>query len=189
MGDPRTLKAKYSGPRHPWQRARLEEENLLGREYGLKTKRELWKITSKVKTFAAQAKKIIATRTAQSELEKKQLLDRLARLGLLPSGASLDDVLALTSRKLLDRRLQSVIDKKGLARTHNQARQYIVHAHVLVADKKVTAPSYIVPIADEPTISFIANSTLANPEHPERTIKAKPKEPRREPRRSREGRR
>lgn len=188
MGDPRTLKSKYSGPRHPWLRARLEEENILVREYGLKTKRELWKVSSKVKTFANQAKKLIATRTNQSEVEKKQLLDRLARIGLLPSGASLDDVLALNTKNLLDRRLQSLVVKKGLARTHNQARQYIVHAHVLVADKKVTAPSYIVPVAQEPTISFVSNSTLSNPEHPERTIKAKPK-PKREPKKTREGRR
>jgi small subunit ribosomal protein S4 len=174
MGDPRKFKSKYSGPGHPWQRARLEEEGVLAREYGLATKRELWKVASKLKTFASQAKRLIALRTVQSEREKKQLLDRVARLGLLPAGAKLDDVLALTVKDLLNRRLQTVVLKKGLARTPRQARQFIVHEHILVGSKKVSAPSYLVPVSEENLVSFVSNSSLANPEHPERAIKPKP---------------
>jgi len=175
MGDPRKFKSKYSGPGHPWQRARLEEERVLVREYGLSTKRELWKINSKLKDFATQAKRLIALRTVQAELEKKQLLDRVARLGLLPAGAKLDDVLALTVKDLLNRRLQTLVLKKGLARTPMQSRQFIVHEHVMVGPRKITAPSYLVPIVEEALVSFVANSSLANPEHPERAIKTKPK--------------
>ncbi len=175
MGDPRKIKSKYAGPGHPWQRARIEEERILVREYGLTTKRELWKITSKLKTFANQAKRLIALRTTQAELEKKQLLDRVARLGLLPAGAKLDDVLALTVKNLLNRRLQTLVLKKGLARTPLQSRQFIVHEHVMVGQNKITAPSYLVPIEQEPQISFVANSSLASAEHPERAIKSKPK--------------
>ncbi len=175
MGDPRKLKSKYSGPGHPWQRVRIEEERILSREYGLATKRELWKATSKLKSFAAQAKKLIALRTPQAEIEKKQLLDRVARYGLSSASAKLDDILALSVRDLLNRRLQTLVYKKGFARTPRQARQYIVHEHVLVGDKKVSAPSYLVPISEEPSISFVSNSSLANPEHPERAFKPKPK--------------
>ena len=175
MGDPRKFKSKFSGPGHPWQRARIEEERVVKREYGLKTKSELWKADSKLKSFAQQAKRLIALRTTQAELEKKQLLGRLNKLGLLPATAKLDDVLALTVRNLLDRRLQTLVLKKGMARTPTQARQYIVHEHVMIGAKKMSAPSYLVPIAEEGTISFVANSTLNNPEHPERIIKAKPK--------------
>ncbi len=175
MGDPRRIKSKYSGPGHPWQRVRLEEERILSREYGLATKRELWKANSKMKNFAAQAKKLIALRTPQAEIETKQLLDRVARYGLLSATAKLNDVLTLTVRDLLNRRLQTIVYKKGYARTPRQARQYIVHEHVLVGEKKVSAPSYLVPIADEPSISFVSNSSLASPEHPERAFKPKPK--------------
>ncbi len=175
MGDPRKFKSKYSGPGHPWQRARIEEERVLKREYGLRTKRELWKVDSKLKAFAQQAKRLIALRTTQAALEKKQLLDRLNRLGLLPATAKLDDVLALTVRNLLDRRLQTLVVKKGLARTSIQARQFIVHEHVMIGPKKISAPSYIVPVSEEGMIAFVANSSLNNPEHPERTIKPKPK--------------
>jgi len=175
MGDPRKIKSKYAGPGHPWQRARLEEERALVREYGLTTKRELWKINSKLKTFANQAKRLIALRTTQAELETKQLLDRVSRLGLLKSGAKLDDVLALTLKDFLNRRLQTLVLKKGLARTPLQSRQFIVHEHVMIGPKKITAPSYIVPIEEETQIAFVANSSLASPEHPERAIKSKPK--------------
>lgn len=175
MGDPRKIRGKYSGPGHPWQRARIEAEKELVVEYGLSTKRELWKANSKLKDFANQAKRLIALRTAQAELETKQLLDRVARLGLLKTGAKLDDVLGLTIKNLLDRRLQTLVLRKGMARTPGQARQYIVHEHVMIGPKKITAPSYIVPIAEEAQISFVGNSTLANPEHPEHTIKSKPK--------------
>jgi len=175
MGDPRKIRGKYSGPGHPWQRVRIEEERILVIEYGLGTKRELWKATSKLKAFANQAKRLIALRTSQAELEKKQLLDRVARLGLLPSGAKLDDVLALNVKNLLNRRLQTLVLKKGLGRTPSQSRQFIVHGHIMIGPQKISAPGYLVPVAEEPQISFVGNSSLANPEHPERIIKSKPK--------------
>jgi len=173
MGDPRRFKGKYSGPIHPWQRSRIEEEFVLVREFGLKTKRELWKITSKLKVFSQQAKRLIALRTSQAELEGKQLIERVSRLGLLTSSAKLNDVLGLSARDLLNRRLQNVILKCGFARSPNQARQFIVHGHILVSGKKVTSPNYLVPIEQESLISFVGNSTLANPEHPERVLRAK----------------
>jgi small subunit ribosomal protein S4 len=174
MGDPRKFKSKYSGPGHPWQRARIEEERVIVKEFGLTTKRELWKVDSKLKNFAAQAKRLIALRTVQAELEKKQLLERVSKYGLLPSSAKLDDVLALTVKDLLNRRLQTLVLKKGLARTPLQARQFIVHEHIVVNGKKITAPGYLVPVVEESQISFVANSSLASAEHPERAIKAKP---------------
>lgn len=174
MGDPRKFKAKYSGPGHPWQRARIESERGVVREFGLLSKRELWKVDSKLKVFANQAKRLIALRTVQAELEKKQLIDRVSRYGLLSAGAKLDDVLGLDVRDLLNRRLQTLVLKKGLARTPVQARQFIVHGHILVGSKKVSSPSYLVPVDEEAQISFVSSSSLANPEHPERAIKSKP---------------
>ncbi|VVB81618.1 30S ribosomal protein S4 [uncultured archaeon] len=171
MGDPRKFRGKYSGPAHPWQAARIEEESLLVREYGMRTKRELWKVVSKLKSFKNQAKSLIALRTEQSKLEGKQLLARLNRLGLLPLTASLDDVLALTLKNLLDRRLQTFVFKKGLARTPLQSRQFIVHEHVFVGKKQVCSPCYLVPVSEEDQIGIIATSSLANPEHPERVTK------------------
>ena len=186
MGDPRKFTNKFAKPGHPWQRARMAEEKPIQQEYGLKTKSELWKATSTLKTFAGQAKRLVALRTTQATIEKKQLLERLARLGLLRTGATLDDVLALTVKNLLERRLQTIVLRKGLARTPVQSRQFIVHGHILVNNKKVSAPSYLVLLADEAHVSFVAKSSLASSEHPERALKKKEqpiKEFRSEPRR------
>ncbi|PIN75422.1 30S ribosomal protein S4 [Candidatus Woesearchaeota archaeon CG10_big_fil_rev_8_21_14_0_10_37_12] len=170
MGDPRRLRKKYSGPRHPWQRARMDDEKKLRSEYGFKTKTELWKASSALKSFANQAKKLIALRTEQGHKEAKQLLDRLARLGLLSVSAKLDDVLGLSVHDVLDRRLQTLVVKKGLARTQKQARQFIVHEHILVGDKTVNTPSYLVPVSEESQIFFTVRSSLSKDDHPERVI-------------------
>jgi len=170
MGDPRKLRPKYSGPRHPWNRARIEEEKGIKQEYGLKNKKELWKTSSKLKNFADQAKKLIAARGEQAELEKSQLITKLNKLGLVQPNAHMDDVLSLGIKHFLDRRLQTVLCKKGYARTTKQARQFITHKHVMINNKIITAPSYLVTIAEESQISFREKSALISPEHPERAI-------------------
>lgn len=49
---------------------------------------------------------------------------------------------------LLERRLDSVVYRLKLAVTCSQARQMIVHGHVMVNGKRVTSPSYFVSIGD-----------------------------------------
>lgn len=184
MGDPRHISAKTAGPGHPWNKERIEREQTIIRDYGLKNKRELWKFQTQVKSFTGQAKKLIAAIGTQAELERKQLLERLQRLGLTSAGAKLDDVLGLTVTHLLNRRLQTQVHKKGLARSPKQARQFITHAHVAVNGKTITSPSYIVSVAEEAAISVVPSSTLSNVSHPERVpITKKPKKRRPEPRR------
>jgi small subunit ribosomal protein S4 len=177
MGDPRKLRRKFSGPGHPWQKARIEQERALKKEYGLKNKSEIWKHDSKLKNFAKQAKRLVALQGEQAEKEKKQLLERLQRLGLISAGSDTEAVLSLTIKDILERRLQTRVYRKGLANSMRQARQYISHAHILVGGKQIKAPGYIVKTEEEPTISFVEASTLANPEHPERKIEKKPEEP------------
>src|SRR5512136_515447 len=45
---------------------------------------------------------------------------------------------------LLERRLDNVVYKLGFADSHSQARQLILHGHILVNDHKVNIPSYLV---------------------------------------------
>ena len=148
MGDPRRIKKKYQKPKHPWRADRLEEEKKILKTYGLKNKKEIWRAETLTRRFRRQARKLFALRTEQAKKEEKQLLDRLRRLNLLRGDATLDDALALKTEDILGRRLQTIVFKKGLARTVNQARQFIVHRHISVKGEKVTAPSYLV-MADE----------------------------------------
>ena len=50
---------------------------------------------------------------------------------------------------LLERRLDNVIYRLKLANSRRQARQIIVHGHILVNGKKIYSPSYLVSVDDE----------------------------------------
>ena len=173
MGDPRRLKKKYSRPMHPWQRETIESERIVKTEYALKNKQELWRMSSLLRGFKNQAKRLIAGTSAQSATERDQLVKRLQRLGLLSSDAKLDNILSLTVKNVLDRRLQSIVHRRGLARSMKQSRQFITHNHVAVASRKINAPSYLVLKHEEENITFSPRSSLSNAEHPERSVKAK----------------
>ncbi len=51
--------------------------------------------------------------------------------------------------QLLEMRLDNVVYKMKLAKTRNQARQFVTHGHVLVNGKKMDIPSYTLKVGDE----------------------------------------
>lgn len=171
MGDPGRLRKQYEGPRHPWQRERIDKERDIFKEYGLKNKREIYKAQSVLRVFATQAKRLTALRSTlnpQVKKEEEQLLTRLHKLGLLNAGASLEDVLSLSIRDILNRRLQTLVYRKNLARTAKQARQFIIHNHIFVNNHRMNVPSYLVPREEENLISYSPSSAIADKDHPER---------------------
>lgn len=174
MGSPKKPRKTYSTPSHPWQSARIKEEKELVRQYGLKNKKEIWKMSSILKNFQIQAKRLIAEKSTQAEKEKKQLIDRLLKAGLIKT-ADLNAVLNITLKDVMDRRLQTIIFKRGLAKSIDQARQFIVHEHIFVGENKMTVPSYLVKSGEELTIAFDTNSKLATEAHPTRITSEKGK--------------
>ena len=64
-----------------------------------------------------------------------------------------------------------MVFKRGYAKTVKQARQFIVHGHINVGDKKITSPSYLVNIAEESRMAFYGSSPLSSAEHAERAPK------------------
>jgi small subunit ribosomal protein S4 len=170
MGDPRKIRKKYKGPSHPWQKARMDEEKELRKEYALTNKKELWKVQSLMRSYSMKAKKLIAARGEQAEKEKISMLASLQKLGLVSAEGNIDMVLGLSVRDFLERRLQTQVYKKNLARSMKQARQFITHQHIIVNNKKITSPSYLVPLSEEASLTFVENSSLVDPEHPERAI-------------------
>ncbi len=171
MGDPKFPRRQYSTPSHPWKKDRIDEENILIKKYGLKNKKELWKVRSLVSNFRQQARSLQArlrTGDQQAEKEKAQLLGRLLRTGFLPDGASLNDILGLKVEALLARRLQSQVYLKGLAYTPKHARQLIVHGHAAIKGHKVTIPGYYVRREEEDLITYKQYSPLDNELHPAR---------------------
>jgi len=168
MGDIKKQKKKFSKPTHPWQKTRIIEEKELIDSYGLKNKKEIWKMSSLLKKFKDQVKSLTVREDRQADLERKQLTIKLNTLGLLKPGDSLDSVLGLQIKDVLDRRLQTLMLKNGLARSTKQARQFITHSHVMVNNKPMTIPSYLVKVSEENTIAFHDRSSLYDIEHPER---------------------
>jgi small subunit ribosomal protein S4 len=168
MGDPRQIRKKYATPSHPWQKLRIEEEAVLMKEYGFKNKTELWKLNSKLNNIKSQVKDLIPRKDKTAEQQKLDLIARLQKLGLLKETAILEDILAINLKDLCERRLQTLVFKKELAHSVKQARQFIVHEHVFVGDKKITSPSFIVNAQQETTIKFADNSPLFSEDHPER---------------------
>jgi small subunit ribosomal protein S4 len=54
---------------------------------------------------------------------------------------------------LLERRLDNVVYRLRFASSRSQARQLVLHGHVLVNGKKITVPSYLVNPEDEISIA------------------------------------
>ncbi|MEK6977000.1 MAG: 30S ribosomal protein S4 [Candidatus Hydrothermarchaeota archaeon] len=160
MGDPRRMKKKYDKPKHPWRGERIEAEKKILKNYGLKNKRELWRMETILRVFRRQARRLQGLKTEQARKEEAQVLARLQRMNLLKEGSTLDDVLALKINHILDRRLQTIVFRKGLTATVGQARQLIVHGHIAVGGSKVTAPSYLVERGEEEELCFTPYSSM-----------------------------
>src|SRR3989344_7756359 len=178
MGDPKQFRKKYNTPRHPWVRANIESEKIVTRDYGLVKKKEIHIANSFIKKYRDIAKRLIATRTIpQAQKEKEQILTKLQELGLLSVGAELEQILGLELKDVLSRRLQSVVYRKGFARSMDQARQFITHRHVMVGDQEISSPSYLVSVIEEGAVTFKQKSALADAEHPERVLLVKGETP------------
>ena len=169
MGDPRKIRKKYQKPEHPWQKDRIVEELKLKKEYSLSNKKEIWKFDTLLKKYKDQAKKLIAMQGEQADKERREMMDKLKSYGLIsPGNETYDTIFSLQLKDVLERMLSTIIFKKGLARSTKQARQFIVHGHVMIGDKKLSSPTYLVPIKQESMINFSVSSSLYSENHPER---------------------
>ncbi len=167
MGDPKRHRKKYVTPTHPWDKTRLEKEMQIVIKYGLRNKRELWRFQNILRKYRRVARDLLAKINLpgkEGELAKVKamtVIRKLARMGILDENATLDDILNLNVEDFLERRLQTMVYRQGLANTIKQARQMIVHGHIAVDGRRVTVPSYIVDREKEGKISYYANSPFA----------------------------
>ena len=147
----RRLKKKYEKPLKRWDKARIEREKELMKKYGLRRKKEIWRAESIARKYRRLARQLIANPNPKVE---KEILEKVRRLGFIDA-QKLDDLLNLTVEHILERRLQTIVYKKGLANTIKQARQLIVHGHIAINGRKVTFPSYLVPKDEEDKITLL----------------------------------
>ena len=166
MGDPKKQRKKFETPRFPWRIDILETELKLLGQYGLRNKREMWRHKTLLSKYRGIARSLLGMPVEERRKLEKQLLDRLHRLGILPETAALDDVLDLSLEDILERRLQTLVFQKGLAKSIHQARQLITHGHVAIAGRRVSSPSYLVLRDEGAKITYAPTSPLSTPNHP-----------------------
>ncbi len=175
MGDPKKQRKKYDTPRFPWHTDILQGELKLLGQYGLRNKHELWRHETTLSNFRGTARSLIGKTAEERKKMEEGLLARLKKLGVLRETAVLDNVLDLSIEDILERRLQTIVFRKGYAKSPYQARQLITHGHIAIGNRRITVPNYIVSKDEEPQITFASRSPLANPSHPIRhTISVAP---------------
>ena len=168
MGDPKTPRRVWKKPKRPLNyNLMMDELKTLG-TFGLKTKRELWKARTNLSKLRHQARSLLALRQEIRKEKEPVLINSLSKIGLVDKNSTLDAVLNLQVTDLLSRRLQTIVQKKLYFKTPYHARQAIVHGHIMIGDRIVTIPSYVVKIDEEPKIHLIPessfNQTLSKPE-------------------------
>jgi small subunit ribosomal protein S4 len=163
MGDPRKPKKLFRRPRRIWTTDQLNAELYIVGSYGLRNKRELWRAQSEVARFRNQARALLALPAEVRQQKETQLLSFLNRLGLVNQSATLDDVLNLKIEDLLERRLQTIVMKKGETKSAQQARQMVAHGHVSLGNRIVNIPGYLVKREEEQQI-LLHMSTSPNPD-------------------------
>lgn len=169
----------YQTPKRPWEKSRIEAETRLVIEYGLRNKREVWKAQAHLRKYRKAARNLLALGSGSAhkdlyDAKKEELIGHLQRAGLLGPDANIDDVLSLKVQTQLERRLQSVVYRKGLARSPKQARQLITHGHIAIAGRRVNIPGYLVTRTDETQIAYYGTSPLVSDSHAEKQRIAKP---------------
>ena len=159
---PRVVCSKtYQTPRRPFEKERLDQELKLIGQYGLKNKREVWRIKLTLAKIRKAARELLTLeeRDPRRLFEGNALLRRLVRIGVLDeSKMKLDYVLSLKVEDFLERRLQTQVFKLGLARSIHHARVLIKQRHIRVRRQLVNVPSYVVRLDSQKHIDFSIKS-------------------------------
>jgi len=151
----------YLTPRRPFEKERLNQELKIIGEYGLRNKREVWRVKYTLAKIRKAARELLTLdeKDPRRLFEGNALLRRLVRIGVLDeSRMKLDYVLGLRIEDFLERRLQTQVFKLGLAKSIHHARVLIRQRHIRVRKQLVNVPSYVVRLDSQKHIDFSLNS-------------------------------
>lgn len=171
MGLPIKHKRNYVSHKKRWDKSTILEESKIVEDYALKNKKEIRRIEFMLSKFKTIAKSFNSSEDGSDSEDAKKFIVSLKAKGFLSAEAqSLDEVLNITVRDILERRLANIVYKLKLARSPRQARQFVVHRHVRVAGKVMDSPSTLISLTGEAEIEFRESSSLFSEEHPERKL-------------------
>eukprot|EP01015_Nassula_variabilis_P008148 TRINITY_DN163_c0_g1_i2.p1 TRINITY_DN163_c0_g1~~TRINITY_DN163_c0_g1_i2.p1 ORF type:complete len:211 (+),score=58.74 TRINITY_DN163_c0_g1_i2:89-721(+) len=154
----------YKTPKRPFEKERLDNELQVIGKYGLKNKREVWRVQLTLAKMRKAARTLLTLpeKDPRRLFEGAALLKRLVRYGLLSeTETKLDYILGLTVQKFMERRLQTKVYKNQIAKSIHHARVLIRQRHIRVGRQIVNVPSFMVRVNSEKQIDFAINSSLA----------------------------
>jgi small subunit ribosomal protein S4 len=160
---------KYISHKKRWDKQTILDEAVLTKDYAIRNKKEIRKAEYLLTKFKGIAKELNVSEELQNSAQAKNFIANLKAMGYLkPTAATLDEVLDIKLRDILERRLSNILYRHKLAKTPAQARQFIVHRHVEVSGTVVTSPGHLVSLEEEATLTFNNRSALSDEAHPER---------------------
>ena len=149
-------------PRKPFDKDRLLSELKIVGQYGLRNKREVWRVQLTLAKIRKAARELLTLddRDPRRLFEGDALIRRIVRLGLLKEGErKLDYVLGLNLDQFMERRLQTVICKNvNLAKSVHHARVMIRQRHISVGKQMVNIPSFMVRTQAQNYIGYAPTS-------------------------------
>eukprot|EP00216_Chloropicon_sp_CCMP2111_P001570 CAMPEP_0198234286 /NCGR_PEP_ID=MMETSP1446-20131203/340_1 /TAXON_ID=1461542 ORGANISM="Unidentified sp, Strain CCMP2111" /NCGR_SAMPLE_ID=MMETSP1446 /ASSEMBLY_ACC=CAM_ASM_001112 /LENGTH=193 /DNA_ID=CAMNT_0043915037 /DNA_START=35 /DNA_END=616 /DNA_ORIENTATION=- len=151
----------FKKPRRPFEKERLDSEMKIVGEYGLRNKRELWRVQMVLSKLRKTARELLTLPEDDPKriFDAEALMRRMYRYGFLDESQNkLDYVLALTPQDVLERRLQTLVFKLGLAKSIHHARVLIRQRHIRVGKQIVNVPSFLVRVDSQKHIDFSLKS-------------------------------
>ena len=139
----------------------MDSELKIVGESGLRNKRELWRIQLVLSKLRKTARELLTLPEDDPKriFDANALMRRMYRYGFLDESQNkLDYVLALTAQDVLERRLQTLVFKLGLAKSIHHARVLIKQRHIRVGKQIVNVPSFLVRVDSQKHIDFSLKS-------------------------------
>jgi len=153
-------------PRRPFEKERIESELKTCGEYGLRCKKEMWRVQLTLAKLRKAARELLTLEEDDQRrmFEGRALMRRMFKFGLLNPDTEngLDYVLGMTVQKFLERRLQTLVFRTKKAKSLHHARCLIHQRHIAVDNQLVNVPSFMVTVENQNKIDFHAQSALGD---------------------------